>query len=31
MITGNNLGKGQINDASLPWAGYIQVRPDCEL
>lgn len=26
MITGNNLGKGMINDPAYPWAGYIKVR-----
>jgi peptidoglycan/xylan/chitin deacetylase (PgdA/CDA1 family) len=24
FITGNNLGKGQIDDATYPWAGLIQ-------
>ncbi|TPX11180.1 uncharacterized protein E0L32_000998 [Thyridium curvatum] len=24
FITGNNLGKGMINDASKPWAGFIK-------
>ncbi|TLD31633.1 hypothetical protein PspLS_02222 [Pyricularia sp. CBS 133598] len=24
FVTGNNIGKGMINDRSLPWAGYIQ-------
>lgn len=25
FVTGNNIGKGMINDRTKPWAGYIQV------
>lgn len=27
FITGNNLGKGMINDPSTPWPGVIRVGP----
>lgn len=30
MVTGNNIGKGMINDPGLPWAGYIQVSGWCQ-
>lgn len=31
FITGNNLGKGMINDPDLPWAGFIKVNYNARL